>query len=145
MASVNKAILIGHLGQDPDVKQGATGAFGNMSVATDESYTDKNGQKVQRTEWHRVAVYGKTAENCQRYLRKGSLVYVEGAIATRKWTDPQGVDRWTTEIKAQRVQFLDRKDSGQGNARPPEPPVAAYGGEPTEYGVGGEPVGGFPF
>ena len=81
----------------------------NLNLATDESYTDRDGNKVDRTEWHRVSVFQRQAENCANYLTKGSLVYVEGSLQTRKWQDQQGQDRYTTEIKAQRVQFLDRK------------------------------------
>ena len=128
MASLNKVMLIGHLGNDPDIKQGAYQAVGNLSLATDELYTDKDGNKVNKTEWHRVVVYGKQAKNCGKFLRKGSLIYVEGNLQTRKWQDSNGVDRWTTEIKAQRVQFLDRKESQQSNNRPPEPPAQSEGG-----------------
>ena len=81
----------------------------SLNIATDESYTDRDGNKVDRTEWHRVSVFQRQAENCANYLTKGSLVYVEGSLQTRKWQDQQGQDRYTTEIKAQRVQFLDRK------------------------------------
>ena len=111
MASVNKAIIIGHLGRDPELKQGQSALFCNLSVATDESYQDNNGNKISRTEWHRIVVYGKQAENCAKYLKKGSLVYIEGSLQTRKWQDDTGIERYTTEIKASRVQFLDRKDS----------------------------------
>ena len=84
-----------------------------MTVATDESFTGSDGNKVERTEWHRVTVFGKAAENCGNYLGKGSLVHVEGSLATRKWQDQNGQDRYTTEIKAQRVQFLDRREGGK--------------------------------
>lgn len=113
MASLNLVQLIGRLGRDVDLKYSQSGnAVANISIATDESYTDRDGNKVERTEWHRVVAYGKTAENCANYLGKGSLVYVEGSLQTRKWTDQSGQDRYTTEIKAQRVQFLDRKGDG---------------------------------
>ncbi len=120
MASLNMVQLIGRLGRDIDLKysQGGT-AVANLSLATDESYTDRNGTRVQRAEWHKVIVYGKTAENCARYLQKGSLAYVEGSLQTRKWQDQQGNDRLTTEIKAQRVQFLDRKTE-TSSAREPD-------------------------
>lgn len=84
-----------------------------MSVATDEGYTDRDGKKVDRAEWHRVVVYSKAAENCSQYLKKGSLVYVEGALQTRKWQDDNGQQHSVTEIKAQRVQFLDKKEGGK--------------------------------
>ncbi len=112
---LNKVQIIGRLGADPDLKYLPSGApVCNLSVATDESYQDKDGNKVQRTEWHRVTVFQRSAENCKNYLFKGSLVYVEGSLQTRKWQDQQGNDRYTTEIKAQRVQFLDRKGEGSG-------------------------------
>lgn len=91
-----------------------------MSIATDESYTDREGNKVDRTEWHKVQVWGNQAEAAAQHLAKGSLVYVEGSLTTRKWQDQQGQDRYTTEIRATRVQFLDRKgsggESGSGNS-----------------------------
>ena len=112
---LNKCMIIGHLGRDVELRYIQNGsAVASLNIATDESYTDRDGNKVERTEWHRVSVYGKAAENCANYLRKGSLVYVEGSLQTRKWQDQNGQDRYTTEIKAQRVQFLDRRgDDGQ--------------------------------
>ena len=102
-------MLIGRLGKDPELRYAANGnPIGNMRIATDESYTDRDGNKVDRTEWHTVVVFQRQAEACQNYLRKGSLVFVEGSLQTRKWQDPQGQDRYCTEIKAARVQFLDR-------------------------------------
>ena len=107
---LNKVMLIGRLGRDPEVKYSANGLpICNLSVATDESYTDRDGNRVDRTEWHRVVVYQRQAETCGQYLSKGSLVYVEGSLQTRKWQDQNGQDRYTTEIKGQRVAFLDRK------------------------------------
>ncbi|MDE5832152.1 MAG: single-stranded DNA-binding protein [Desulfovibrio sp.] len=116
---LNKVMLIGRLGQDPELKYTTSGMpVTNLSVATDESYTDKEGNKVDKTEWHRVVVYQRQAENCANYLGKGSLVFVEGSLQTRKWTDQQGQDRYVTEIKAQRVQFLDRRgERGEGGSR----------------------------
>ena len=109
---LNKVMIIGRLGRDPELRYAATGTpMANLNVATDESYMDKDGNKVDRTEWHRVVVFQRQAENCANYLAKGSLVYVEGSLQTRKWQDQQGQDRYSTEIKAQRVQFLDRKGS----------------------------------
>ena len=113
---LNKVMIIGHLGADPDVRYVAGGQpVATLNVATDESYRDQDGNKVPKTEWHRVTVWGKMAENCKNFLGKGSLVYVEGSLQTRKWQDKQGADRYSTEIKAQKVQFLDRK--GEGRAR----------------------------
>lgn len=111
---LNKCMIIGRLGRDVELRYSQNGsAVASLNIATDESYTDRDGNKVERVEWHRVSVYGKSAENCANYLRKGSLVYVEGSLQTCKWQDQNGQDRYTTEIKAQRVQFLDRRDNGQ--------------------------------
>lgn len=119
---LNKVTLIGHLGQDPDLKYGQSGnPVCNLSLATDEGYTDKDGNKVDRTEWHRIVAYQRLAETCGQYLHKGSLVYVEGKLQTRKWQDQNGQDRYTTEVVAQRVQFLDRKSDGQGQAKQQRP------------------------
>lgn len=110
---LNKVMIIGRLGADPEIRYTQAGqATCSLRIATDESYTDRDGKRVERTEWHRVAVFGKSAENCNQYLGKGSLVYVEGKLATRKWQDQKGQDRYTTEIHADRVQFLDRKENG---------------------------------
>ena len=112
-ASLNIVQIIGRLGRDVDLRYSQSGtAVANISIATDESYTDRDGNKVDRAEWHRIVAYGKTAENCANFLAKGSLVYLEGSLQTRKWQDKQGQDRYTTEIKAQRLQFLDRKGDG---------------------------------
>ena len=120
---VNKVILIGNLGGDPDVRFTPNGsAVANLNVATSESWTDKNtGQRQDRTEWHRVVVFGKLAEICQQYLRKGSKVYLEGKLQTRKWQDQQGQDRYTTEVVIDgfggQMQMLDsRQDGGMGAA-----------------------------
>ena len=120
---VNKVILIGNLGGDPDVRFTPNGsAVANLNVATSESWTDKNtGQRQDRTEWHRVVVFGKLAEICQQYLRKGSKVYLEGKLQTRKWQDQQGQDKYTTEIVVDgfsgQMQMLDgRQDGGMGAA-----------------------------
>ncbi len=117
---LNKVMIIGLLGRDPELRYSQSGMpMASLNVATDESYTDREGNKVDRTEWHRVSVFQKTAENCANYLAKGSLVFVEGSLQTRKWQDQQGQDRYTTEIKAQRVQFLDRRgDSAGGEGAP---------------------------
>ena len=125
---LNKVMLIGRLGRDPELRYTQSGSpVATLNVATDESYTDRDGNKVERTEWHRVSVFQRQAENCANYLSKGSLVYVEGSLQTRKWQDQSGQDRYTTEIKAQRVQFLDRK-----GARGPAPD-----GAPGDWGDGG--------
>ena len=118
MGDFNKVFLLGRLARDPEIRYTQNGsAIANMTVATDESFTGSDGNKVERTEWHRVTVFGKMAENCGNYLGKGSLVHVEGSLSTRKWQDQNGQDRYTTEIKAQRVQFLDRRDQDGGQQR----------------------------
>ncbi len=108
---MNKAILIGRLGQDPKVANTQTGTtIVNFSLATNESYTGQDGNKVEKTEWHRIVTFGKQAEFCSNYLSKGRLVLVEGSIQTRKWQDQEGQDRYTTEVKARSVQALDPKN-----------------------------------
>jgi len=108
--SVNKVIVIGNLGQDPELKHTTTGsAVANFSVATSESWMDKQGQKQEKTEWHRIVVWGKTAESCSKHLNKGSQVYVEGSLQTRQWDDEEGKKRYMTEIRANTVQFLSSK------------------------------------
>lgn len=115
MSSLNKAMIIGRLGQDPDVRYTQSNtAVANMSVATSERYKDKQGEWKERTEWHRVVAWGRTAEICQEYLKKGSLVYFEGPIQTNKWEDKDGNTRYTTEIKALTMQMLDSKGSNGG-------------------------------
>lgn len=133
---LNKAMIIGRLGRDPELRYSQDGKpVCTMSAATDESYTDRNGQKVDRTEWHRIVVYGKTAETCAHYLGKGSLVFVEGSLQTRQWKDQQGQERFTTEIRAQRVQFLDRKKEGDG-------PSGGYGNGRQQGQRQGQPYPG---
>ena len=107
--SLNKVTLIGRLGQDPEVREVGTSKVANFSIATDESYTDKSGNKVEKTEWHRIVMWNKAAENAQAYLKKGSLVYVEGKIETRSWENDSGEKRYTTEIKSYSFQMLDNK------------------------------------
>lgn len=111
---INKVILIGNLGQDPETRfMPSGGAVTNISVATSESWTDKaSGQRQERTEWHRVIFFNRLAEVAGEYLKKGSKVYVEGSLRTRKWTDQQGVDRYTTEIVAAEMQMLDSPQGG---------------------------------
>ncbi len=116
MAGINKVILVGNLGQDVELKYTSNGkAVTTLSVATSESWTDKNtGQKVDKTEWHRVSLFGKLAEIASQYLHKGSKVYVEGNLRTRKWQDQTGTNRYTTEIVVGfngTLQMLDRRDN----------------------------------
>lgn len=126
----NQATIIGRLGQEPELKYLKDGTpVLTISVATDESYTDRDGQKVQRTEWHRVVVFQRRAEACAAHLRKGSLVHVVGRLTTRKWQDSSGEDRYITEIRASKVQFLDRRpessEGAQGRSKDPH----AQGGD----------------
>ena len=122
MAGINKVILVGNLGAKPEVKYASNGnAISNLSVATSESWTDKSsGQKQERTEWHRVSLFGKLAEIAGQYLDKGSKVYVEGKLQTRKWQDQSGQDRYTTEVVVSgfngTLQMLDRRDDSSSSA-----------------------------
>ena len=110
---LNRVMIIGHLGADPELRYTQSGSpVVTLRIATDESYIDRNGNRVDRTEWHRAIVFQKAAEHCNQYLRKGSLVYVEGKLTTRKWQDQNGQDRYSVEIRADRVQFLDRRENG---------------------------------
>ena len=128
--SVNKVILVGNLGADPEMRftQGGQ-AVANLRIATTERWTDKNGQKQEATEWHRVVVWGKTAEICGQYLTKGRQVYIEGRIRTRQWQDQQGQKRYSTEIVAQTVQML-----GARGERSPEDVAAAVSAEEPASG-----------
>lgn len=107
MSGVNKVILVGRLGADPELKTVGQGqSVARLSLATSENWTSKDGQKQERTEWHRIVVWGKQAENCSKHLSKGRQIYVEGRLQTRQWEDQQGQKRYTTEIIATTVQFL---------------------------------------
>lgn len=107
MSGVNKAIIVGRLGQDPELKQTGSGqAVCTLNVATSENWTDRDGQRQERTEWHRIVIWGKQAENAAKYLAKGRQVYLEGRLQTRSWETPEGQKRYTTEIVASTVQFL---------------------------------------
>lgn len=118
---VNKVILIGNLGTDPEVRYMPTGgAVANLTIATSESWTDKTtNEKKENTEWHRVVIYQRLAEIAGEYLRKGSKVYIEGRLRTRKWQDNQGVERYTTEIIANELQMLDVRGDNQQAAQQP--------------------------
>ena len=116
MASVNKVILVGNLGRDPEMRYMPSGdAIASFSVATTDNWKDKNGQKQERTEWHRISMFGKLAEIAGEYLKKGSSVYIEGRLQTRQWQDQEGNERQTTEVVADRMQMLGGR-SGGGNA-----------------------------
>jgi len=114
---VNKVILIGNLGADPETRYlPSGGAVTNVRLATSESWTDRNtGQKQERTEWHRVVFFSRLAEIAAEYLKKGSKVYIEGALRTRKWQDKEGKDQYTTEIVANEMQMLDSRGGGGGD------------------------------
>lgn len=137
---INKAIIVGNLGQDPETRHTPSGAqVTTFSVATTERYKDKSGQMQETTEWHRIVAWNRLAEICSEYLHKGSKVYVEGKIQTRKWQDKDGNDKYTTEIIAREMKMLsargDNQGSGGGNSEPwPEPP--------TDTGSGGGGMGG---
>jgi single-strand DNA-binding protein len=119
MASVNKVILIGNLGADPESRFAPSGdAICNIRLATTETWRDKNtGERREATEWHRVAFFGKLAEIAGQYLRKGSQVYIEGSLRTRKWQDQSGQDRYTTEIRADEMKMLGRREGGDAPMR----------------------------
>ena len=118
MSSLNKVHIIGRLGADPKVRHTKNNtAVATLSVATSEKYKNKDGKLVEKTEWHRITAWGRLAEICQQYLKKGSLAYFEGPIETREWTDKEGVKRYTTEIKALNMQMLDSR----GKAEPDTP------------------------
>ena len=148
MASVNKVILIGNLGRDPETRYMPDGgAITNISIATTETWKDKAGEKQEKTEWHRVAFFGKLAEIAGEYLKKGSQVYVEGRLQTRKWQDKDGADKYTTEIVADRMQMLgsrqgmgggDRGDRGERA----EAPAEAGGGRGAAKPAAAKPAGG---
>ena len=109
MASLNKVMLIGYLGADPEVRYTPSGsAVANFRMATTEQWTDKEGGKQEKTEWHKIVAWRKLGETCGEYLHKGSLVYIEGSLQTRDWEDRDGNKRYTTEIVARRMQMLDR-------------------------------------
>ena len=116
--SVNKVILVGRLGKDPEVKSTPSGAtVAKFSMATDERYTDKSGEKQERTEWHNIVAWSKLAEICGQYLRKGKLVYIEGSLRTDSWEDKEsGQKRYRTEIVAQHMQMLDKRSDSDGSA-----------------------------
>jgi len=115
MASVNKVILIGNLGRDPETRYTTGGdAVTNLNIATTDVWKDKNGEKQEKTEWHRVVLFGRQAEVAGEYLKKGRPVYIEGRLQTRKYTDKEGVERYATEIVGDRMQLLSSREGGGG-------------------------------
>src|SRR5690348_11065844 len=146
--SVNKAILVGRLGRDPETRYTTGGqAVANFSLATDYSYKDRNGERQKKTEWHKIVAWRKLAEICQQYLKKGSLVYIEGRIETREWQDKEGQKRYSTEIIADEMRMLGGRGEGAtagaggGNASRGADDIEAHavGGEEPMGGGGGGP------
>jgi len=139
MASVNKAIILGNLGRDPELRHTPAGkAVATLRIATNEVWTDQSGERQERTEWHTVVVWGRQAENCNQYLKKGRSVYIEGRLSTRKWQDKDGKDRYSTEIVADRVQFIGGRTCGGGGGREfedqsLEPPPPGGGGDDIPF------------
>ena len=133
MASVNKVILIGNLGRDPELRYTQGGqAVANFTLATNERFSTRDGDKQERTEWHRIVAWARTAELCAQYLSKGRTVYIEGRLQTREWEDKEGQKRRTTEIVANTVQFLGSRGGGSGGD----------GGPPSQGGGGGGDLDG---
>jgi len=131
MASVNKVILVGHLGRDPELRYTPSGAaVANFTLATNDAWTDKSGEKQERTEWHRIVVWGKQAEIAGQYLTKGKQVFIEGSLQTREWNDKEGNKRQTTEVRALRVIMLGR---GEGRGE------TAGASRTTEADIGSDP------
>jgi len=141
MASVNKVIILGNLGRDPETRYTTGGdAVTNLNIATSEQWKDKSGEKQERTEWHRVVLFGRQAEIAGEYLKKGRSVYIEGRLQTRKYTDKDGVEKYSTEIVADRMQLIGGAREGGGEADFGAPPPS--GGGRREGGGGGKPSGG---
>lgn len=121
MASLNKVMLMGHLGADPETRDANGTLIANLSLATSRKYKDRNGQQVEETEWHRVVLFGRTAEIAQEWLKKGSCIFVEGRLRTRQYEDRQGQKRFTTEIVGENMQFVNGNRDGQQNNKQSQP------------------------
>ena len=143
MASVNKVILVGNLGRDPETRYMPDGgAITNISIATTSTWKDKSGEKQEATEWHRIAFFGKLAEIAGEYLKKGSQVYVEGKLRTRKWQDKDGVDKYTTEVIADAMQMLGGRQGMGGEGGGGDYAKASSGGPPgPSSGASSKPAG----
>lgn len=145
MSGVNKVILVGNLGKDPEVRYMLTGdAVANLTLATSEQWKDRQtGEQKKKTEWHRVVIFGKLAETAGQYLRKGSKVYIEGALKTRKWQNQQGQDQYTTEVVVQgfggTMQMLDSRSVGQGAQQAPQQAPPQQQGHPQHQPEFGKP------
>lgn len=134
--SVNKVILVGNVGKDPETRTAGNSQVSNLTLATSENYTSKTGEKVSNTEWHNIVAWGKLSEICEKYIKKGQQIYLEGSIKTRSWDDKDGVKRYTTEIIASSIQMLGgKKDSEEEKLPTYESPVKPNlsGLPPTEY------------
>jgi len=144
---INKVILVGNLGQDPDTRYMPSGsAVTNLRIATSEQWKDKQtGEQKERTEWHNVAMFGRLAEIAAEYLRKGSQVYIEGKLRTRKWQDKQGNDRWTTEVIADEMQMMGGRGGGGGSAPMSSQDSGPSGGNYPDSGGGEEFDDDIPF
>lgn len=119
MASVNRVILIGNLGRDPEIRYMPSGdAMASLTLATTDTWKGKDGEKQERTEWHRISAFGRLAEIMGEYLKKGSQVYIEGSLTTRKYTDKDGVEKYSTEIRATEMKMLGGRERGDGESRP---------------------------
>jgi single-strand DNA-binding protein len=137
MMSVNKAILVGRLGRDPETRFTSGGqAVCNFTMATDETFKDRNGERQKRTEWHRIVLWGKLAEIAQQYLKKGALVFIEGRIQSREWTDRENQKRTTVEIVASGMRFLGGRGDGGAPYAGAEP--ESHAGLPDEPAAGAE-------
>ncbi len=140
MSGVNKVIIVGRLGADPELKSVGNGQnVARLSIATSENWTGKDGQKQERTEWHRVVVWGRQAENCAKHLAKGRQVFVEGRLQTRSWEDQQGQKKYATEIVANNVQFLGGNSERTEGAYNTNKSTAAAGAENSYQDFGPEP------
>ena len=143
--SVNKVILVGRLGRDPETRYTGGGqAVANFSVATDESYKDRNGERQKRTEWHKIVVWGKQAEIAQQYLKKGTLVFIEGRIQSREWQDKEGQKRTSFEIVANNFRMLGGRGDGMAAGAGAGSGGAARGGDDFEHPAGEDPFGNAP-
>lgn len=143
--SVNKVILVGNLGRDPEIRYLPSGeAVANLNVATTDKFKDKSGVMQEVTEWHRVSFFGRTAEVCGQYLKKGSQVYVEGSIRTRKYTDKEGIEKYATEVRGDRMQMLGSRGNagGGGMDRGVPDEQGQPGGSFTDMDDGGIPFHG---
>jgi len=132
--SVNKVILVGNLGKDPEVRYASSGvAVCNLTMATTRTYKDKQGERKDETEWHRVVAFGRTAEVCGEYLKKGRQIYIEGRLQTRKWQDKDGNDRWSTEVVTDTMQMLGKRGDDAGGSAQRDSSSQASSGNNDPY------------